>query len=250
MGVLQAVEAVKVVTGVGQPLAGKLLLYDALAARFTTIKLRGKAPGCAACGESGMSREGVGKYDYAAFTGGQTANDGPPVPLAVLSAVQRITAVQAAQLLQEASAGQTAENSNNQQQRQQQQSADAPLLLDVRPPEQFAVMSLPGAVNVPYLQFEQRLPEVLQLCGASSPAADLQPAAAAVSTGEVAQASVSHGATNSSNSARRVVVMCRRGNHSQLAVEKLRCAGVAAAVDVVGGYEAWAAEVDRSMPVL
>jgi adenylyltransferase/sulfurtransferase len=252
MGVLQAVEAVKVVTGVGQPLAGKLLLYDALAARFTTIKLRGKAPGCAACGDSGMSREGVAMYDYAAFTGGQTANDGPPVPLAVLPAEQRVTAVQAAQLLHEASAGQTSENSDHQQlQKQHKQSADAPLLLDVRPPEQFAVMSLPGAVNVPYLQFEQRLPEVLQLCGASSPAANKQPAvAAATGAGDATEAGVSNGATNSSSSARRVLVMCRRGNHSQLAVEKLQHAGVAAAVDVVGGYEAWAAEVDQSLPVL
>jgi adenylyltransferase/sulfurtransferase len=254
MGVLQAVEAIKVVTGMGQPLAGKLLLYDALAARFTSIKLRGRAPGCAACGEGGMSREGVAAYDYAAFTGGQTANDGPPVPLAVLPAEQRITAAQAAQLLREAPAGQTGGSSKQRQEaQQQQQCADVALLLDVRPPEQFAVMSLPGAVNVPYLQFEQRLPEVLQLCVVSNPAAELQPAVAAAASATVAaEGVVSSGAVNSSSSssARPVVVMCRRGNHSQLAVERLRRAGVAAAVDVVGGYEAWAAEVNQSMPVL
>lgn len=43
--------------------------------------------------------------------------------------------------------------------------------------------------------------------------------------------------------------MCRRGNHSQLTVQRLRELGVPA-VDVVGGYEAWAAHVDDSMPVL
>jgi adenylyltransferase/sulfurtransferase len=244
MGVLQAVEAIKVVAGVGQPLAGKLLLYDALAGRFSSIKLRGKAPGCAACGEGGMTRDSVAQYDYATFTGGQTANDGPPVPLAVLPAEQRLTAVQAAQLLQTAEAAAGAKREDASSKQQQVEDVDAPLLLDVRPQEQFAVMSLPGAVNVPYLQLEQRLPEVLQLCNISSTAAE-QPHAAA---GD----SLSHGAAaveDSSSRSQRVVVLCRRGNHSQLAVERLRRAGVAA-VDVVGGYEAWAAEVDESLPVL
>uniref|UniRef100_A0A383W957 Adenylyltransferase and sulfurtransferase MOCS3 n=1 Tax=Tetradesmus obliquus TaxID=3088 RepID=A0A383W957_TETOB len=247
MGVLQAVEAIKLVGGVGQPLAGKLLLYDALAGRFSSIKLRGKAPGCAACGEGGMTREGVAAFDYAAFTGGQTANDGPPVPLAVLPAKQRLTAAQAAQLLQAAAADGTAREDDLPQQQQQQQQqqrnegAKALVLLDVRPPEQFAVMSLPGAVSVPYLQLEQRLPEVLALCGASSAAAQQHDAAAAAG-------SISNGTSNSSSS-QRVVVLCRRGNHSQLAVQRLRQAGVPA-VDVVGGYEAWAAEVDSAMPVL
>ncbi len=39
MGTLQAVEIIKEITGIGQGLAGKLLLYDALQARFETIRL-------------------------------------------------------------------------------------------------------------------------------------------------------------------------------------------------------------------
>lgn len=38
IGTLQAMEAIKLVTGVGEPLIGRLLLYDALAARFETIR--------------------------------------------------------------------------------------------------------------------------------------------------------------------------------------------------------------------
>lgn len=38
VGTLQAMEAIKLVTGIGQPLVGRLLLYDALAARFDTIR--------------------------------------------------------------------------------------------------------------------------------------------------------------------------------------------------------------------
>ncbi len=49
IGVLQAVEALKLVLGVGQPLAGRLMTYDALAMEFRTMKLR-RDPTCALCG--------------------------------------------------------------------------------------------------------------------------------------------------------------------------------------------------------
>ncbi|WP_395448404.1 molybdopterin-synthase adenylyltransferase MoeB [Aminobacter sp. UC22_36] len=40
MGTLQAMEAIKLITGVGEPLVGRLLLYDALAARFDTVRYK------------------------------------------------------------------------------------------------------------------------------------------------------------------------------------------------------------------
>ncbi len=49
VGLLQAVEAVKLLLGVGRPLMGRLLHYDALGPRFTTLKV-GRDPGCAWCG--------------------------------------------------------------------------------------------------------------------------------------------------------------------------------------------------------
>ncbi|MBI3621983.1 MAG: molybdopterin-synthase adenylyltransferase MoeB [Nitrospirae bacterium] len=49
IGVLQAVEALKLVLGIGQPLTGKLMTYDALAMTFRTLKLR-HDPNCALCG--------------------------------------------------------------------------------------------------------------------------------------------------------------------------------------------------------
>ena len=39
IGTLQAMEAIKLITGIGEPLVGRLLLYDALAARFDTVRL-------------------------------------------------------------------------------------------------------------------------------------------------------------------------------------------------------------------
>ena len=40
IGTLQAMEAIKLITGIGEPLVGRLLLYDALAARFDTVRYR------------------------------------------------------------------------------------------------------------------------------------------------------------------------------------------------------------------
>ena len=40
IGTLQAMEAVKLITGAGEPLIGRLLMYDALSARFETVKYR------------------------------------------------------------------------------------------------------------------------------------------------------------------------------------------------------------------
>lgn len=44
IGTLQAMEAIKLIAGIGEPLVGRLLLYDALAARFDTIRYRHRAP--------------------------------------------------------------------------------------------------------------------------------------------------------------------------------------------------------------
>lgn len=43
IGTLQALEVIKLIAGIGEPLLGRLLLYDALAARFDTIRYGGKA---------------------------------------------------------------------------------------------------------------------------------------------------------------------------------------------------------------
>jgi adenylyltransferase/sulfurtransferase len=101
------------------------------------------------------------------------------------------------------------------------------VLIDVRPPEQFDICHIPGAVSAPYKNFgahldaiEQRVAAVARAAGATQPAAP--PA---------------------------LYVVCRRGNDSQRAVAALREAGLAHAVDVVGGVEAWAREVDPGFPL-
>lgn len=51
MGTLQATEALKLILGIGEGLSGRLLLWDALDARFRTVRLK-RDPACALCGEA------------------------------------------------------------------------------------------------------------------------------------------------------------------------------------------------------
>ena len=50
MGLLQANEVIKLAAGIGEPLSGRLLLYDSLATSFTELKVR-RDPHCPICGD-------------------------------------------------------------------------------------------------------------------------------------------------------------------------------------------------------
>jgi sulfur-carrier protein adenylyltransferase/sulfurtransferase len=65
IGLIQATEAVKLILGIGEPLVGRLLLYDALAMRFRELKLR-KNPECPICGEHRSIHQLI---DYEQFCG-------------------------------------------------------------------------------------------------------------------------------------------------------------------------------------
>jgi molybdopterin/thiamine biosynthesis adenylyltransferase/rhodanese-related sulfurtransferase len=69
MGLLQATEVVKLVVGIGEPLVGRLLLYEALASTFTELKVR-RDPGCPICSRDPdeIADEEMGVFpDYEAF---------------------------------------------------------------------------------------------------------------------------------------------------------------------------------------
>lgn len=65
VGTMQATEAIKLITGVGEPMIGRLLLFDAAAMNFTELKLR-KNPRCKICGEHPEVTELI---DYEQFCG-------------------------------------------------------------------------------------------------------------------------------------------------------------------------------------
>ena len=68
MGVLQATEAIKIILGLGDTLAGRLLVYDAIKTRFRELKLR-RDPKCPTCGD-GVDRSAIPLVDYEQFCAG------------------------------------------------------------------------------------------------------------------------------------------------------------------------------------
>ena len=81
---MQATETIKVLLGIGEPLIGRLLTYDALGMRFREVKLR-RDPKCPLCGEHpsikdlSIHREGAAAA-CAVEGNGQPAPAGAPAP--------------------------------------------------------------------------------------------------------------------------------------------------------------------------
>ncbi len=76
MGLLQANEVMKLVLGIGEPLIGRLLLYEALGTRFTELKVR-RDPECPICGPNAeeIPESEMGQFpDYEAFCGGHVGS--------------------------------------------------------------------------------------------------------------------------------------------------------------------------------
>jgi molybdopterin/thiamine biosynthesis adenylyltransferase len=72
MGLLQANEVIKLAAGIGEPLIGRLLLYDSLGTRFTELKVK-RDPECPICGPDApeIPESEIGKFpDYDAFCAG------------------------------------------------------------------------------------------------------------------------------------------------------------------------------------
>src|SRR2546423_8226754 len=75
IGMIQATEAVKLILGTGEPLVGRLVLYDALAMRFRELKLR-RNPECPVCGDHPTITKLI---DYQEFCG-IPQHEPPPAP--------------------------------------------------------------------------------------------------------------------------------------------------------------------------
>jgi adenylyltransferase/sulfurtransferase len=70
IGSLQANEALKLALGIGEPLVGRLLLFDALEASFTEVTVR-RDPACPVCGDNPTITEYI---DYVEFCAGRPAH--------------------------------------------------------------------------------------------------------------------------------------------------------------------------------
>lgn len=137
-----------------------------------------------------------------------------------------------------------------------QDSSRPAVVVDVRPAEQFRICHLPGAVHAPYAKLDSHLDAIRHALEAAAAAVGAAApseggAEAAAPAAEQGQAQGSAGLQPLPTTPRQPVdlyVVCRRGNDSQRAVARLRQLGITHGVDVVGGMEAWATEVDPSFP--
>ncbi|XP_023127686.2 adenylyltransferase and sulfurtransferase MOCS3 [Amphiprion ocellaris] len=137
MGCFQALEVLKIASGQGSSCGQQLVMFDAQDARFRSIKLRPKQPGCAVCGENPSVTQLV---DYEAFCGSAATDKCRKLNL--LSKDQRITVQDYKSILD---------------------NAGPHVLLDVRPLVEVDICHLPFSLNIPLSSLEDRKSEHLQL---------------------------------------------------------------------------------------
>ena len=129
IGSLQALEAVKLVTGIGEPLRGRLLTYDALGQNFSTLKIP-RDPACRLCGAApAITTLDPARYDFSCA----------PAPLLMTpdSVPLELTVEESHRLLNTA--------------------ASDTHLIDVREPYEFEICAIPGAEPIPMRQIPEHL---------------------------------------------------------------------------------------------
>jgi adenylyltransferase/sulfurtransferase len=176
VGTLQALETIKLILGKGESMVGRLLLVDALTLRFRELKVR-KNPDCVICGPNATQKELI---DYEQFCGisGHTDQTGSDIMVEELKA--RID------------------------------KGEAPVLVDVREPQEYELVHLPDSKLIPLAALPERLGEL--------------------------------------STADDIVVYCKSGGRSAFATIFLQDMGFKRVHNLAGGIDAWARKVDPSLP--
>lgn len=125
IGSMQALEAIKLIAGIGQPLLGKLLHVDTLGMRFRTFTLR-RDPECPVCGDSPTITEPI---DYQGFCGMSSSPSN--VPSITVQELQ-----------------------------QMRERGDDHFLLDVREPDEYQVARIDGSTLIPLAEVPVRVNEI------------------------------------------------------------------------------------------
>jgi molybdopterin/thiamine biosynthesis adenylyltransferase/rhodanese-related sulfurtransferase len=131
IGSIQVTEAIKVLTGIGDPLVGRLMIYDALEMTYRAVKVR-KDPECPLCGKNPTITELI---DYEQFCG--TVSD----EAQLAAATSTITAGELKAM---------------------QDRGEDFLLVDVREPAEWEIVRIPGAVLIPKGDLPSKLAELPQ----------------------------------------------------------------------------------------
>ncbi|NYI08136.1 adenylyltransferase/sulfurtransferase MoeZ [Allostreptomyces psammosilenae] len=182
IGSIQVTEAIKLLAGVGEPLVGRLMIYDALEMTYRQVKVR-KDPECAVCGKNPTVTELI---DYEAFCGVVSEE------AEAAAADSTITPKQLKQWIDE--------------------GRDI-FVVDVREPNEYEIVSIPGATLIPKNEFLMgdalsRLPQDKQ-----------------------------------------VVLHCKTGVRSAEVLAQVKAAGFANAVHVGGGVVGWVNQIEPHKPV-
>ena len=131
IGLIQATEAVKLILGIGEPLVGRLLLYDALGMHFRELKLR-KNPECPICGDHPTI---TGLIDYHQFCGAPQQT--PKEESKLTDDEIEVTEV-----------------------KEKLDRGDAFVLIDVREPHEYQICNIPAARLIPLGEVGKRLGEL------------------------------------------------------------------------------------------
>lgn len=126
IGMIQSIEAIKLILGVGEPLVGRLLSFDALKMKFRDFKLR-RDPDCPVCGDTPTIFEPI---DYEQFCQPQAAEAATIPTLSVGELNQKMN------------------------------EGNAMVILDVREPFEFEIARIEGARLIPLGQLPDRLHEL------------------------------------------------------------------------------------------
>jgi rhodanese-related sulfurtransferase len=122
IGSIQVNEAIKLVAGIGEPLVGRLMIYDALEMTYRTVNVR-KDPECAVCGKNPTITELI---DYDAFCGAVSEEAAEAAMGSTISAKDLAAMIDA---------------------------GDNIFLVDVREPNEYEIVSIPGATLIPKGEF-------------------------------------------------------------------------------------------------
>ena len=135
IGTIQAMETIKLILGIGEPLVGRFLIFDALRMKFRELKLR-KDPDCPVCGTHPTVTQLI---DYEQFCGIQSQGDGSPSDISGTPVPLEITSVELKQRLDR---------------------GDDLRIVDVREPNEYQINRLPGTTLIPLGDIPKRFTEL------------------------------------------------------------------------------------------
>ena len=180
IGLLQSNEAIKIICQIGEPLKGRLLIFDALATQFREIQIK-KNPSCAMCGHNQTIHQPM-DYDV-------TCNSPSSSPVMTEDAIPAISVHELKEIIDE--------------------RLNKIYLLDVREQKEWDIAYINGAVLKPTSSFEKNYQDVPK----NKP----------------------------------VYIYCKFGGRSANAVKFLKSKGYSNCMNVKGGIDAWAKEIDTKM---